>query len=56
VLNNIDPESNDKQPYFSTSASYDGKIRCVYEDDSSIIVQDFKSSDDNVINGLNMNN
>jgi hypothetical protein len=55
VLNNIDPEITDKQPYFSTSALYDGKVRCVYED-GLIIVQDFKSSDDDVINGLNMNN
>jgi hypothetical protein len=55
VLNNIDVKIKDKQPYFSTSDVYGGKIRCVYED-GLIIVQDFKSSDDDYINGLNMNN
>jgi hypothetical protein len=41
VLNNIEPEINDKQPYFSTYGKYAGdKIRCVYED-GLIIVQDF---------------
>jgi hypothetical protein len=47
VLNNIDPKINDKQPYFSTSALYDDKIRCVHEE-GLIIVQDFKSFDDHV--------
>jgi hypothetical protein len=32
VLNNIDPEISKKQPYFTTSALHEGKVRCIYED------------------------
>jgi hypothetical protein len=56
VLTNIPPEKTKNAPYLSTLSDHFNDIKSIYEEQSFMIVQDFRSSDDKgVINALNMN-
>jgi hypothetical protein len=56
VLTNIPPEKTKNSPYLATLSDHSNDIISIYEEQSFMIVQDFRSSDDKgVINALNMN-